>query len=435
MTTSSDYLDVAASLARRLAGSAVWHEKRCNWVGVAPRDPSQVGGLALVEALGPSLYDGTAGVALFLAEAAAALDDDARLREVAQGALRHALHHAHKAGGDGLHSGVAGIAYAAARVAIVLGCDETRGGACELLGAWRRRRAAATAWDLTGGCAGTVSGLVALSDMLEDVSLLELAVTAGEELLAAAERTDSGWLWPNPSRPSEHGLCGFAHGAAGIGQALVELWAATGEPRFRDAAAAAFDYERSWFAGRDGTWPDLRGAERRAGRDVPAPVSDTWCQGAPGIALSRLRAAALLRSDALHADAETALALTRRHVAELSFLAPDDFSLCHGAAGAADVLLYGTGDSGLVRRIGDIGRERHHLASTGFPCGVPHGETPGLLIGVAGIGLFYLRLWDPRIDTVLVVHRNSLDSVQPPSLESAVTYNGQAGERGRQQRR
>jgi lantibiotic modifying enzyme len=106
-------------------------------------------------------------------------------------------------------------------------------------------------------------------------------------------------------------------------------------------------------------------------------------------------------------DADAALALTRRHVAELSSLAPDDFSLCHGAAGAADVLLYGARDMGLARRIGDIGIERHHLTTTGFPCGVPHGEAPGLLIGLAGIGLFYLRLFDQTIDTILVVHRKS----------------------------
>jgi lantibiotic modifying enzyme len=136
-------------------------------------------------------------------------------------------------------------------------------------------------------------------------------------------------------------------------------------------------------------------------------VSNTWCQGAPGVALSRLRAAALLRSKALREDADAALAITRRHVAELGSLAPDDFSLCHGAAGAADVLLYGDRDSDLARRIGDVGIERHHLTSTSFPCGVSYGETPGLLIGLAGIGLFYLRLADPNIDTILMVHRKS----------------------------
>jgi lantibiotic biosynthesis protein len=406
MTTSSEYLDVAAALARRLADSAVWHEQRCNWVGVAPRNPARTGGHVLVEALCPELYDGTAGVALFLAEAAAALDD-ASLRKLAQGALRHALHHAHSALVDGLHSGVPGIAYAAARVASTLGCEQAWRGARDVLAAWRALREPAIAWDLTAGCAGTVTALVTLSDALEDATLLELGVTVGDELIAAAERTDSGWLWPNPRRHSEHGLCGFAHGAAGIGHALVELWAATGEPRFRDAGTAAFCYERSWFDAREGTWPDLRDIHRRAGRDVPAPVSNTWCQGAPGIAPSRLHAARLLRSDAVRKDADAALALTRQHVTELSSLAPDDFSLCHGAAGAADALLYGAHDIGLARQIGDIGIERHHLTSTGFPCGVPHGETPGLLLGLAGIGLFYLRLFEQSIDTILITHRKS----------------------------
>jgi lantibiotic modifying enzyme len=240
-----------------------------------------------------------------------------------------------------------------------------------------------------------------------------------------------------------HGLCGFAHGAAGIGHALLELWRATGEARFHDAGMGAFDYERSWFARGDGSWPDLREIERRAGLDIPAPVSPTWCNGAPGIALSRLRAAQLLESEpvsddadaalaltrrheseavrddanaaltltrrhdseAVRNDADAALTLTRRHVTELSVRAPDDFSLCHGAAGAADVLLYGADTSGLAERIGALGIERHHRTGSRFPGGLRYGATPGLFVGLAGIGLFYLRLSDPTIPTALVIHR------------------------------
>jgi lantibiotic modifying enzyme len=249
-----------------------------------------------------------------------------------------------------------------------------------------------------------VSALVALSQLVEDPALLETAAIAGDELIAAAERSTGGWLWPDPRRASMHGLCGFAHGAAGIGHALLELWKASGQTRFRDAGTGAFDYERSWFD-RRGTWPDLREIERRAGRDVPAPPAPTWCNGVPGIALSRLRATRLLESEAVRQDAHAALALTREHVAELSSRAPDDFSLCHGAAGAADVLLYAADASGLAERIGVIGIECHHRPASSFPCGIPYGETPGLFIGLAGIGLFYLRLFDPRIPTALVIHR------------------------------
>lgn len=404
MTTACDFLDVAAALAGRLADTAIWHGERCSWMGVVPYDPLQIRGRSTLAGLGPDLYSGTAGVALFLAEAAKVLAD-ARLGKTALGALAHALEHAERIDGDGLHAGRPGIAYAAARVAIALNCELALRSARDVLTAWWQHRAAAREWDVIGGCAGAVSALLALSDLVDDPTFLESAATVGDELIGAAERSDAGWLWPHPDRATLHGLCGFAHGAAGIGHALLELWAATGETRFRDAGEGAFDYERSWFVRRGGTWPDLREIERRAGTDVPAPVSSTWCQGAPGIALSRLRAGRLLQSDAVCADADAALALTRTHLADLSSHAPDDFSLCHGAAGAADVLLYGSDASGLAERIGAVGLERHHRPASSFPCGIPHGETPGLFIGLAGIGLFYLRLCTPSIATALVIHR------------------------------
>ena len=405
MTTSSEFLDVAAALAEQIADDAIWHGERCNWIGVSPHDPAPTRGRTVVEALGPDLYNGTAGVALFLAEAAAALGD-ARLERSAHGALRHALEHAGRIAGDGLHAGPPGIAYAAARVATALDSEPALRGARDVLRAWRRGRRAATAWDVIGGCAGAVSALVALSELVEDPTLLGMAAIAGDELIAAAERSNGGWLWTDSRRASMHGLCGFAHGAAGIGHALLELWNAGGQTRFRDAGTAAFDYERSWFD-RRGTWPDLREIERRAGYDVPVRPAPSWCNGVPGIALSRLRATRLVGSEAVRRDAHVALALTREHVAELSLRAPDDFSLCHGAAGAADVLLYAADTSGLAERIGVIGIERHRRTASTFPCGIPYGETPGLFLGLAGIGLFYLRLSDPAIPTALVIHRRA----------------------------
>ncbi|HEX8157141.1 MAG TPA: lanthionine synthetase LanC family protein [Solirubrobacteraceae bacterium] len=404
MTTSYEFIDVAAALAVRLADTAIWHGERCNWIGVVPRDPARTQGRKMLEALGPDLYGGTAGIALFLAEAAATLGDD-HLRTVARGAIRHALEHARDADGDGLHQGAPGIAYAAARVAIALDSEFALSGAREVLDDWWVQRDVATEWDVIGGCAGTVSALVTLSHLMEDPTLLQRATIAGDELIAAAVGSDDGMLWPDPTRASVHGLCGFSHGAAGIGHALIELWGATGQARFRDVGVGAFDYERSWFERREGTWPDLREIQRRAGHDAPAPVSPTWCHGAPGIAVSRLRAARLLESETVRRDAHAALSLTRRHVSELSSRAHDDFSLCHGAAGAADALLYGADASGLAERIGQVGIERHHRSASGFPCGIPDGETPGLFIGLAGIGLFYLRLSDAGIPTALVVHR------------------------------
>src|SRR5215208_8444974 len=82
------FLGVAGELAHGIAASAVWDGSRCNWVGALP--PGDPRGTRAIASLGADLYGGTSGVALFLAEAGARLDDDA-VREAAQGAIAHAL--------------------------------------------------------------------------------------------------------------------------------------------------------------------------------------------------------------------------------------------------------------------------------------------------------------------------------------------------------
>jgi lantibiotic modifying enzyme len=201
-----------------------------------------------------------------------------------------------------------------------------------------------------------------------------------------------------------HDLCGYAHGASGAGHALAELFGVTGEDRYRDAAERAFAYERSWLDPHTGTWPDLRGVARRTGRRAPlVPAADSWCNGAGGIALARLRAIAVLGSPELRHDAGLALAACERHVTGLLERDPHDFSLCHGAAGAADVLL-AAGRERLAEQLGRLGLERHGRPGTPeFPCGVPGGVTPALMQGLAGVGLFYLRLDDRTVASPLHV--------------------------------
>ena len=88
-----------------------------------------------------------------------------------------------------------------------------------------------------------------------------------------------------------------------------------------------------------------------------------------------------------------------------------NYSLCHGLAGDAELFLNWaelTGDSEArslvetvaVRRIQDFARE-HRPWPSGID-GAP--ESPGLMLGLAGTGYFYLRAARPaRMPSVLLV--------------------------------
>jgi lantibiotic modifying enzyme len=356
-------------------------------------------------ALGPTAYAGTSGVGLFLAQLAAVTGDVAA-RRTAIGALRHALDHAlerQAADRDGLHAGVVGIALAATRAAALLDEEEPRARARGLLSEVGAGSSLGSCPDVVMGIAGTAIGLLALGEAFGDQELVERAAETGEQLIDRATVTRHGWSWGSPGPRYPHHLCGLSHGAAGIGWALLELFAATGDERFRRGARGAFDYERSWLDTATGTWPDLRLRGQRRGRVSAggSPATGTWCHGEAGIALTRLRAVALLGSDPDRRDADIALEATRRHVAGLLPHEVEDLSLCHGAAGAADVLLCGGRRSHEAVELGHAMLERYGASGARWPCGVPQGTTPGLFLGLSGIAWWFLRLHDDRVRSPL----------------------------------
>ena len=383
MSSDTEFVDTAASIGRGIASDAVWLDGRCSWVGAVaePALPHR----AELRALGPELYGGTAGVGLFLAHLAAATGD-ADARKTAVGALRHATRRA--APRDGFHSGSLGIAWAAERAAALLGAEELHERARAVLDTARPPADPARRPDVGMGAAGAVLALLALG-------LVDDAVATGEPLLARARVTRHGWSWP----PGH--LCGLSHGASGIGLALLELCAATGDDRFGSAAEGAFAYERSWLDETSGTWPDLRIAGQRRRSVLPAATAGTWCHGEAGIALSRLRALELLDDDALRSDADAALEATHRRLAAALPYEIEDLSLCHGAAGAADVLLSAAG-ADLAAELCRVATARHAAAGD-WPCGTAYGTTPGLFLGLSGIGWLFLRLHDPAIPSPLVL--------------------------------
>jgi lantibiotic modifying enzyme len=409
MSSDSAFLDAAAAIADRIVADAVWYDGRCNWTGVVV-DPALPWRLEF-RALEPNLYDGAAGVGLFLAQLAA-LTGDAAVRRTALGALRQAIARAPALPldrRDGLHAGSLGIAWAAVRAAELLEEDELREGARTVIAEAAPPAASDRCPDVILGSAGAILALLALAEPCGDPALVEAAIATGEALADRATVTDHGWSWADPSRRHRGHLCGLSHGSAGIGWALLELFAVTGDERFRTSAEGAFAYERSWLDADSGTWPDLRVGRRRRGRGraFASPAAGTWCHGEGGIALTRLRAMAVLGPEPYRHEAELALETTRGQLARALAGECEDFTLCHGAAGAADVLLCGAAALGETaaptRELGLAALERHGAGRERWPCGAGAGTTPALFRGLGGIAWWLLRLHDPAIPSALTL--------------------------------
>src|SRR5690242_11888956 len=123
MSSDGLFLDAAAAIGRGIVADAVWHNGCCSWMGAVTR-PSE--STAEYQTLGPSLYGGTAGVGLFLAQIANATGDRS-FRRTAVGALRHATAPTRQSAAsrqDGFHAGSVGVAWAASRAALLLEEEE-----------------------------------------------------------------------------------------------------------------------------------------------------------------------------------------------------------------------------------------------------------------------------------------------------------------------
>ncbi|HEX5869379.1 MAG TPA: type 2 lanthipeptide synthetase LanM, partial [Longimicrobium sp.] len=354
-----------------------------------------------VEAVNVDLFEGRAGIAYFLAALARATGDAAP-REMVEKLYRPLEEEARlllpapaRAGMllNGI-TGLAGLLYGVPAAAELLGDAQAALGTAEAVLEWMGpdRIHLETAPDLFGGHAGSIVSLLHAHRILGIDRALEFAAARGDHLLET-RGADGNWAGEDGTM-----LTGLSHGAAGIALALLRLSAATGDARYRDAAAEAIAWENARFDAEAGNWPDLRG-----GGGIPA-FADAWCHGAPGIAVSRL--VAMGQGLDARADVDAGVRVARQaepgamdHVccgnlgrAALLFEAGralDDAALvAEGRARAVDV----------VARAGARGHYGLWRRYDGFIA------FPGLFQGLAGIGHALLRMSAPdRVPSLLML--------------------------------
>ncbi|MEO1347949.1 MAG: type 2 lanthipeptide synthetase LanM family protein [Cyanobacteria bacterium J06635_15] len=261
-------------------------------------------------------------------------------------------------------------------------------------------------FDITGGAAGAIPGLLALYEATGEVTVLEKAIACGNHLLNHQMNTlrhPKAW-----QTLAEKPLTGFSHGAAGIAYALLKLYAVTNDLRYQASAQEGIEYERSVFSESEANWPDLRSSKPTGARGFPVQ----WCHGAAGIGLGRLGSLEILKTIEIEQDIQIALQTTQQHGLK------DIDHLCCGNLGLAEVLLVGAqrcdGVASLVENRLDwrqaalqkatsvVARAKQSGAYQLFPNLPTSVFNPGFFQGVAGIGYVFLRLAHPDLPCVLL---------------------------------
>ncbi|SON63882.1 hypothetical protein MSIMFI_05413 [Mycobacterium simulans] len=251
----------ADAAARTLFDHAFFGESDAAWIGLDWLGDSAVSHLV---ALGDDLYNGTCGIALFLAAHAAVANAESsmtlaiaaisRLRETIRG--RNPSKIARMLGlGGGL--GLGSIVYSLAVIAALLDNDDVLSDAAraaqlitpDVISADRQL-------DVLAGSAGAILGLLRVYRQTGSGDLLERATNCGRHLLTEHRVGTLGQRsWPAPGSGSA--LSGMSHGAAGFAYALGALAAATGSAEFASAAEECIAFENATFDAEHRNWPDI----------------------------------------------------------------------------------------------------------------------------------------------------------------------------------
>ena len=372
------------ALQRASSEPAPWQSYQVSAAGIKPI------------AIETDLYDGTAGIALFLAYLDA-LAPQQEFRQAAERALTYTITHCDRTQ-IGAFRGLSGVVYLLTHLYHLWKKPELLDLAVKLSRELSTHIAEDRDFDLLSGSAGVIPVLIGLAEVTSGDELI-YAHRCAQHLLQHGERQEDKLSWSSsePSRAKAN-LTGFAHGASGIGWALISLGCATDRPDYITAGRQAFAYETLYFDDQEQDWYDLRTNGVAANKDG-LHFANGWCNGAAGIGLSRISSWTMLGKidKDLLSEASLALAATLRNFHNLG-----NDTLCHGRAGNAEFFLRFAQLKNepafqMEANVQAQSQWRNFEQARNWILGkVSIDVFPGLMVGLAGLGLHFLRLAHPE---------------------------------------
>lgn len=245
--------------------------------------------------------------------------------------------------------------------------------------------------DVFSGAAGAILAIDSLYSVSGDAHYLGHIDRLAGFLLEHSTPLDGGALAWKSSIPSKGPTTGFAHGASGIGYALLRAHDRLQDSRLLEAAAQVHKFLQGCFVEASAEWLEDRGGSRAG--------MDTWCHGAPGISLFYEKLESVTR------DPGHLSALSKGLRRSKDFLIFGNESLCHGTLGNADVFLRvaaSNRDAPDLRNLAEAALQEVQASLdviTEVRCGTAgKHRCLSLFNGLSGIGYQLLRLGHPEAD-------------------------------------
>ena len=400
--TKEVFVAEADKIAEELSRYAIRRGPGAAWIGLDWLGDSEVFQLVC---LGPELYNGVSGIAVFLAAHAAvtgckssgelALAGMSHLRKNLRS--RNAARMARSLGIGGA-TGLGSIVYALTVMSKSLHDDDLLADAHVAAELFTDDLIAADKQlDVMGGSAGAILGLLRLYRDTQSSDVLKRAIKCGEYLLRQPRVGPEGHRGWSGQGSGPHGLNGMSHGAAGFAYALASLSAATGRDEFAKAASECIAFENLSYDAARSNWPDLRG-------DGEPGWPCQWCHGAPGIGLARIAMTKRggLDSKLLATDIRNALVGVER-----GWPGPLD-TLCCGALGSIEFFC----EAGSALGRSDLRELASRRLMTLLEAATSTGDyrwnsgnrqfNLGLFRGLAGVGYTSLRQVDGSLPNVII---------------------------------
>ncbi|KYK31995.1 MAG: hypothetical protein AYK22_00095 [Thermoplasmatales archaeon SG8-52-3] len=268
--------------------------------------------------------------------------------------------------------------------------------------------------DIIYGAAGIGLFLLQMYDLTNNIEYLNYSRYAGNWLINQAKPSGSGYKW-EVSNNCPYIYTGFSHGAAGIGYFLAKLFEHTNNSQFLEYAKGAAQWLIDIAVTESGgcKWWSKEG-------DTPSYATG-WCHGPAGTCLLFMKLYQITSENIYltYAEMGSTWLISLAIPSEGGYKWPHyqgspnyDTTICHGAAGIGDFFLrmsdltnegfyydYAKGAAEWLKSVADTSAGDYRWATFGS-------YYTGFSTGTSGIGLFFLRIYNPPDKPNLVCSGN-----------------------------